>query len=90
MESEVNKVSDVTDKDGLILARKLLAAALELDEDKIEPQSQIVELPGFDSLAYERLVASVEDHLDRDLDPLMMVSIDTVSDLAIALAQHKT
>ncbi|WP_337659947.1 acyl carrier protein [Anderseniella sp. Alg231-50] len=86
----MNKVSDVTDKDGLILARKLLAAALELDEDKIEPQSQIVELPGFDSLAYERLVASVEDHLDRDLDPLMMVSIDTVSDLAIALAQHKT
>jgi acyl carrier protein len=89
MESEVKKVSDVADKDGLALARRMLAAALELDEGEIEPQSQIVELPGFDSLAYERLVASVEDHLNRDLDPLMMVSIDTVSDLANALAKDK-
>ncbi len=81
-------MGDAADKDGLMLARRLLAAALDLDEGEIEPDAQIVELPGFDSLAYERLVASVEEHLDRDLDPLMMVSIDTVSDLAEAMARE--
>ena len=80
-------MNEAADEDGLALARGLLAKALELDESEIGRDAQIVELPGFDSLAYERLVASVEDHLDRDLDPLMMVSIDTVSDLADALSQ---
>ncbi len=74
---------------GLQLARQLVATALELDEDNIDAQAQIVELPGFDSLAYEWLVAGVEEHMDRDIDPLMMVSIDTVADLAGALTHGK-
>lgn len=78
-----------SENDGLELARQLLAAALELDEDTIDAQGQIVELPGFDSLAYERLVAGIEKHMDRDVDPLMMVSIDTVADLGNALVQNE-
>ena len=73
--------------DGLQLARRLLAGALDLEEGTIDAQAEIAALQGFDSLAFERLVASVEEHLDRDVDPLMMASVDTVADLGKILAQ---
>ena len=76
-----------TTNDGLELARRLLAGALDLEADTIDAHAEIAALQGFDSLAYERLVASVEEHLDRDVDPLMMVSVDTVADLGKVLSQ---
>jgi acyl carrier protein len=80
-------MSTHSSSDGLQVARRLLAGALDLEEGTIDGQAQIVALQGFDSLAYERLVASVEEHLDRDVDPLMMVSVDTVADLGKVLSQ---
>ncbi len=78
-----------TTNDGLELARRLLVGALDLEEGTIDAQAEIAALKGFDSLAYERLVASVEEHLDRDVDPLMMVSVDTVADLGKILSQNE-
>jgi acyl carrier protein len=67
-------------------ARELVAQALEVDPDTIAGEARIAELKGFDSLAYERLVAATEEELGRDLEPLAMVSVETVADLGRIIA----
>ena len=65
-----------------VRAVDLVATVLKIPRENLEPESQISTLPGFDSLAYEQLVLLVEEETGRQLEPLEMVSVETIADLA--------
>ncbi len=66
-------------------ARRLLAGALALPEDRIKPDASIDTLEAWDSLAHMRLVLAIEQELGRELAPDRIAGIGSLADIAAAL-----
>lgn len=67
-------------------ARRLLAGALAIPEDRIGPNASIDTLEAWDSLAHMRLVIAIEQELGRELPPDRIAGIASLADVAAALA----
>lgn len=66
-------------------ARRLLAGALALPEDRIGADASIDTLEAWDSLAHMRLVLAIEQELGRELPPDRIAGIASLADIAAAL-----
>lgn len=66
-------------------ARRLLAGALAISEDRIGTDASIETLEAWDSLAHMRLVLAIEQELGRELTPDRIAGIGSLADIAAAL-----
>ena len=69
-----------------VVARRLMAEAMELEPDEIGEHAAIGELEAWDSLAHMRLILIIEEHLGKPLPPETVVEIGSLDDVVVALA----
>lgn len=79
-----NKASFTEDK--RLIARRLLASAMEMNPADIPDDAAIGRLKNWDSLAHMRLILALEEHIGTLLTPDTVVAIGSLSDIAKALA----
>ena len=72
----------------LATARRLLAEALALAEDKVPADARIGALEQWDSLAHTRMLLALEEHLGKPLDAEDAVRIESLSDIAAAIEKR--
>lgn len=72
----------------LATARRLLAEALALAEDKLPADARIGALEQWDSLAHTRMLLALEEHLGKPLDAEDAVKIESLSDIAAAIEKR--
>ena len=66
----------------LLIARKLVADALDLAVEKIDENASIDTLESWDSLAHMRIILALESHLERQLEPEALLDIFSVKDIS--------
>ena len=66
-------------------ARQLLACALELTPETVPDSARIGDPEAWDSLAHLRLILAIEAKLDHELDPMQIIEIESLNDVAAAL-----
>ena len=66
-------------------ARRLLAAALQIEPPQVGPEAAIGRTERWDSLAHMRLVLGLEEHLGGVLETEAMLAIESLSDVAVLL-----
>ena len=66
----------------LTIAKKVLAGALFVPEEKISDDTLIDDLAVLDSLSFETLVLELEEETGYEIDPVDLLLIRTVRDLA--------
>ncbi len=66
-------------------ARRLLAAALQIKPPQVDPDAAIGRTERWDSLAHMRLMLLLEEHLGRFLETEAMLTIESLSDVAVLL-----
>lgn len=69
-------------------ARRLLAEALALPEDKVPDDARIGALEQWDSLAHTRMLLALEERLGKPLDAEEAVAIESLTDIAAVLTKH--
>ena len=69
-------------------ARRLLAEALALTEDKVPDDARIGALEQWDSLAHTRMLLALEERLGKPLDAEEAVVIESLTDIAAVLTKH--
>lgn len=62
-------------------AIKLVAEALQVDADEVEPGTGIGVTERWDSLAHMRLVLLLEGHVGRPMDSETMLGIESLKDV---------
>jgi len=60
----------------------ILNAALEKPVEGLTADSKLLELSGLDSLAMERLAASISEETGQEPSPMAFATVETVADLA--------
>ncbi|WHS30083.1 acyl carrier protein [Brucella sp. NM4] len=68
--------------DSLVIAKKILAESLFVPVEKISDDASINDVKELDSLSFEALLLEVEEITDREIDPIKIMQIKTVRDLA--------
>lgn len=68
-------------------ARKILAGCLFIPQEKIESEASINSLGELDSLSFELIVLEIEKVLGHDVDPMQLLEMRSVKDLAALLEQ---
>ncbi|MBJ6134423.1 acyl carrier protein [Ochrobactrum sp. Q0168] len=63
-------------------ARAILAKCLFIPEESILPEADISSLGKIDSLTFELIVLEVENVSGRDIDPVRLLEMRSVGDLA--------
>ncbi len=69
-------------------ARKLLAGALAVPEQALAGDVRIGSLDQWDSLAHARILLALEETLGKPLDAAEAAAIESLADIAAALARH--
>ena len=75
--------------DHLSDARKLLAEALDVEVDEVAADASMQTLDAWTSLGHMRLMLALEETVGRELDPVVIVEIVTVTDIAAILEQRQ-
>jgi acyl carrier protein len=63
-------------------AKVLLADALGLSPEEIGPDASIETLAAWNSLAHMRLILAIEEEIGHEIDPLALVDMSSVRDIA--------
>jgi len=63
-------------------AKEILATCLFVPADSIADDAVITDIKSIDSLAFETIMLEVEELTGRDVDPIKMLELSTVADLA--------
>ena len=63
-------------------AKEILATCLFVPADSIADDAVITDIKSIDSLAFETIMLEVEERTGRDVDPIKMLELSTVADLA--------
>ncbi len=63
-------------------ARRILSGCLFIPEEKIDADASINALQSMDSLAFEMIVLEVERYMHREVDPMELMELHSVRDLA--------
>ena len=71
-------------------AKNILAKCLFVSPDAIEDEDVIVEIKPIDSLAFETIMLEVEETTGQPVDPLDILQLQTVADLAKIIANKKS
>jgi len=66
-------------------AKSILAGALFVPVEKISDDASINSLDELDSLNFELIVVEIEKHLGHDVDPVKLLEMRSVKDLAAIL-----
>jgi acyl carrier protein len=66
-------------------AKSILAGALFIPAEKISDDASINSLDEIDSLNFELIVVELEKHLGHDVDPVKLLEMRSVKDLAAIL-----
>jgi acyl carrier protein len=74
----------------LVVARSIVASALNVPTDVIGDHATIDGLENWDSLGHMRLVLEIERHLKRELSPVEIVELASLSDVQKLLAPSDT
>jgi acyl carrier protein len=69
-------------------ARHMLSVALFLPIEKIDENADLRSLEKMDSLSFEMVVAQIEQTLHREIDPLELLKLTSVRDLAALLERE--
>ena len=72
------------------IAKEMLSGCLFIPEEYLQPETQIIAIPGFDSISFMTLLVQIEAFLKKKIDYQPIIQIRTVQDLAHYLAQEKT
>lgn len=62
-------------------ARELLADALDIPLEQIQPTARIGEVEQWDSLAHMRILFAIEERIGRPMDPEDAVAIESLDDI---------
>lgn len=66
----------------LIIAKQILAAAFFVPVERIADDDAISDVKPLDSLAFEALILELEDQTGKEIDPVSLLELKTVRDLA--------
>ncbi|HEY4254060.1 MAG TPA: acyl carrier protein [Roseomonas sp.] len=70
-------------------AKDILASCLFVPREKIADDVNIDAIAELDSLTFEMIVLEIEKHTGREVDPMRMLDMRTVRDLADLLEQPR-
>ena len=70
------------------IAKALLADALSMPETELPPDIRIGAIDQWDSLAHARILLALEEKIGRQLDAAEAATIESLDDIAAALAKH--
>jgi acyl carrier protein len=71
--------------DDLIIAKTVLSNALFVSVDWIQEETEIGSIAVLDSLSFEAMTLEIERSLGKEIDPVKLVGVKTVRDLADAI-----
>ncbi len=63
-------------------AKDILSGCLFIPKDKISDDASIHSIKGLDSLSFETIVVEIEQRTGKDVDPMQLLEMVTVRDLA--------
>lgn len=72
----------------LEIAQNMLSGCLFIPQDYLKADTQIIAIPGFDSISFETLLAQIEDFIGEDIEYQPIIEIKTVQDLANFLEKY--
>lgn len=70
-------------------AREILAGCCFIPKEKIDPDADIGTIGEMDSLTFEMIVLEIEQRLGRAVDPMQLLEMRSVRDLAAILDGRK-
>ncbi|NNJ74570.1 MAG: acyl carrier protein [Anderseniella sp.] len=70
-------------------AKNILAKCLFVSPDSIDDDDVIAEIKPIDSLAFETIMLEVEESTGQPIDPIDILQLQTVADLAKIIANKK-
>lgn len=71
-------------------AKNILAKCLFVSPDSIDDEDVIAEIKPIDSLAFETIMLEVEESTGQPIDPIDILQLQTVADLAKIIAKKKS
>ncbi len=71
-------------------AKNILAKCLFVNPDSIEDDDVIAEIKPIDSLAFETIMLEVEESTGQPVNPIDILQLQTVADLAKIIANKKS
>ncbi len=71
-------------------AKNILAKCLFVSPDSIDDDDVIAEIKPIDSLAFETIMLEVEESTGQPIDPIDILQLQTVADLAKIIANKKS
>lgn len=75
--------------DDLREAKEIISKCLFVPEDRITDDADINSIKPLDSLAFESLVLEIEDRTGKEIDPLRLLELKTIRDLAAILKEPR-
>lgn len=66
-----------------VRAKEMIADALNIERDAVDESTSLSSTPQWDSLAHFRLVLTIEEHLDRKLDPMEIVTLTSLASVSV-------
>lgn len=70
---------------GLEQAKEILAGCCFVPKEKIDPDAEISSIGELDSLTFEMIVLEIEQRLGRTVEPMQLLEMRSVKDLAAIL-----
>lgn len=74
--------------DAMLQAKNILAGCLFIPVNKISDTADIGSLGELDSLTFELIVMEVENQIGREVDPIALLEMQSVKDLAELLGKE--
>lgn len=75
----------MTSNNSVEQAKELLSGCLFIPVESIKDNSDITALGELDSLTFEMIVMEIEKHIKREVDPVKLLEMQSVKDLALML-----
>ncbi len=69
-------------------AKNILSGCLFIPEEKIDADAEIHSIKGLDSLSFETIILEIERRTGREIDPVELLQMHSVKDLARLLEQR--
>lgn len=73
----------------LDIAKEVLAKALFINKDRIGDDAAISEVKPLDSLSFEALILELEERTGKEVDPVDLIGVKTIRDLAGVIEKLK-
>lgn len=69
-------------------AKEILSGSLFIAVDSIPDEAHISSLGELDSLTFELIVLEIEKNIGREADPIALLELSTVKDIALLLEEN--